>query len=90
MQDNSANKRKLFQEAMGRVIQKLRKEANLSSRAVAYSIELSKTTILLAQKGELDPQMTTFCKIAEAFNLKPSEFLSLIEKELPPNWVLSE
>lgn len=90
MQDNSADKRKLFQEAMGRVIQKLRKEANLSSRAVAYSIELSKTTILLAQKGELDPQMTTFCKIAEAFNLKPSEFLNLIEKELPPNWVLSE
>lgn len=90
MQANNQNKRKLFQKALGTVIQKLRNESKLSVRAVAYSIDLSKTTLLLAEKGDLDPQMTTFCKIAEAFNLKPTELLALIEKELPQNWVLSE
>ncbi len=28
----------------------------------------------------------TFCKLAEAFNIKPSELLNMIEKELPENW----
>ncbi len=55
--------------ALGKTISKLKAKSNLSSRAVAYSIDLSKTTILLAEKGILDPQITTFCKIAEAFNI---------------------
>ncbi len=90
MQGNYAEKRKIFTEALGRVILNLRHNAKLSAREAAYSIELSKTTLLLAEQGKLDPQITTFCRIAEAFNLKSSELLILIEKELPDNWSFND
>lgn len=72
------------------MIKKLRTDNNLSVRATAYSIDLSKTTILLAENGSLDPQITTFCKLAEAFNIKPSELLNMIENELPDDWSFSD
>lgn len=90
MQENYSEKRKIFNEAFGKVIFKLRNVSNLSVRTVACSIELSKTTLLLAEKGKLDPQITTFCRIAEAYNIKPSELMSMIEKELPVGWTFSE
>jgi len=86
MQVSYKEKKKIFNNVMGHVIRKLRQDSNLSARTTAYSIEMSKTTILLAENGALDPQITTFCKIAEAFNIKPSELLIMIEKELPDNW----
>ena len=61
-----------------------------SDRYVAYEINMSKTTLLLAEKGKLDPQITTFFKIAEAFYLKPENLLQMIYKELPPNWSIIE
>ena len=90
MQESYTEKRKSLSEALGRVILNLRQNSNLSVRAVAYSIEISKSTLLLAESGKLDPQLSTFCRIAEAFNIKPSNFLKLVEKELPKNWTFSE
>lgn len=86
MQVPNNEKKKIFYKTLGQTLKKLRKDSNLSARAVAYSIEISKTTILQAENGTLDPQLTTFCKLAEAFNIKPSELLNMIEKELPENW----
>lgn len=86
MQVSDREKKQIFYNTLGRIIKKLRQNSNLSARAVAYSIDISKTTVLLAENGSLDPQITTFCKLAEAFNIKPSELLIMIEKELPENW----
>jgi DNA-binding XRE family transcriptional regulator len=86
MQARNNDKRKEFNTALGRVVAKLRTELNLSARNVSYSVDISKTTLLLLEKGQLDPQLTTFCKIAEAYNLKPSQLLDMVEKELPKNW----
>lgn len=90
MQENYADKRKIFNAALGEVISKLRQDSKLSARTVACSIELSKTTLLLAEKGLLDPQLTTFCRIAEAYNLSPSKLLKMVENKLPENWSISE
>lgn len=90
MQVSYTEKKKIFNKTLGQVIKKLRTDNNLSVRATAYSIDLSKTTILLAENGSLDPQITTFCRLAEAFNLKPSELLNMIENELPANWSFSD
>ena len=49
-------------------------------------IEISKTTILKIEKGQLDPQLSTFCRIASALDISPSKLLSLVEKKLPKNW----
>ena len=86
MQGVCKDKQENFNKALGAALSKLRKNSKLSSRAVAYSVDLSKTTILLAEKGKLDPQLSTFCKIAEAFYITPVELMKMVFEELPNNW----
>ena len=86
MQVSDTEKREMFKQALGKVLLKLRKKNKLSARSVAYSVDISKTTVLLAEKGELDPQISTFCKIAEAFYIKPEKLMQMIFQELPNGW----
>ena len=81
MQVSDKEKRKIFKQALGKVFIKLREKNKLSARSVAYSVDISKTTVLLAEKGELDPQISTFCKIAEAFFIKPEKLLRLLQEK---------
>ena len=90
MQASEQKKKKEFAIALGKVISRLKKDSGRSSRAIAYEINLSKTTLLLAQNGELDPQLTTFCRIAEAFYIKPEKLLEMVFEELPENWSFIE
>ncbi len=69
---------------------KLRADSKRSARSVAYDINMSKTTLLLSETGKLDPQITTFCRIAEAYYLKPEKLLQMIYEELPENWTMTE
>ncbi len=86
MQAFENNKKKEFTEALGKVLSQLQKQSNRSVRSIAYEMDMSKTTLLLSEKGLLDPQMTTFCKIAEAFYIKPDKLLQMVYNELPKDW----
>ncbi len=86
----SQTKKKEFSQAFGRVIAKLRAQTKRSARSVAYDINISKTTLLIAESGELDPQISTFIKIAEAYYLKPETVMQMIYEELPENWSILE
>ena len=88
MQDST--RKQELSAAFGRVVSKLKKEANISARTLAYGVNISKTTILLAEQGKLDPQISTFFKISEAFYLQPDEMMKLVIKELPPKWFQNE
>ena len=88
MQDPT--RKKELSLALGRVVHKLREDANLSARAVAYGMNMSKTTLLLTEQGKLDPQLSTFCKLAEAFYKKPDELLRLVINDLPEKWFQNE
>jgi len=88
MQDKQ--KKKELSEALGRVIKTLRKETNISARALSYGINMSKTTLLLAEHGKLDPQLSTFCNLAEAFYKTPNELMTLVINELPEKWFQNE
>ncbi len=90
MQASQKTKNREFLQALAKVLNKLRSESKRSARSIAYEINMSKTTLLLAETGKLDPQITTFCKIAEAFYLKPENLLQMVYKELPPNWSIIE
>lgn len=90
MQVSKQNKKKEFLQALGKVISELRAKSKRSARAVAYDINMSKTTLLLSETGNLDLQITTFCKIAEAFYIKPDTLLQMVYKELPENWTIIE
>lgn len=90
MQVSQQDKKKEFMQALGRVISKLREKSNRSARSIAYEINMSKTTLLLSESGKLDPQITTFCRIAEAFYIKPEKLLQMVYEELPENWTIIE
>ncbi len=88
MQTLQKDKNKKFIQAFGRVLARLHTESKRSARSIAYEINMSKTTLLLAEAGKLDPQITTFCKIAEAFYIKPEQLLKMVYEELPENWTI--
>lgn len=88
MQAFQPDKKKEFMQALGRVITKLHAKSKRSARSIAYEINMSKTTLLLSEVGKLDPQLTTFCKIAEAFYIKPETLLQMVYEELPDNWTI--
>lgn len=90
MQVSQQDKKKEFIQALGSVIKRLRTQSKRSARSIAYEINLSKTTLLLTEAGKLDPQITTLCKLAEAFYIKPEELLKMVYEELPPNWSIIE
>lgn len=73
-------------KALGVVIKRLKQDSNLSARTLAYSVNISKTTLLLAEQGRLDPQISTFCKLATLFYKTPEELMKLVMSELPENW----
>lgn len=66
-----------LQKVLAMVIKKYRH--NLSISQLANEIDLSKSIWAGIEKGERDVQLSTFWRIAEALNMKPSELLQAIE-----------
>lgn len=48
--------------------------------------DISVSIISTIERAMKDPQLTTIFKLAEALNIKPSEFIKLIEKDLPKDF----
>lgn len=48
--------------------------------------DISVSIISTIERAMKDPQLTTVFKLAEALNIKPSEFIKLIENDLPKNF----
>lgn len=81
-------KLKIFKQALSRVLKKIAK--GKSATTIAASYDISPSIISDIFKGEKDPQMSTFYRLAEAFNIDPSEFTGMVFKELPENFMFAE
>lgn len=86
MQEQYKKKRQELALALSKAVSKLRAKTKKSANLFSNEMEGSKTTILKLEKAELDPQLSTFCRIASALEIKPTDLLLLVEKELPENW----
>ncbi len=86
MQENNKQKKKELANALAIAVKELRLSTKKSVYAFTNEVDITKATILRAEKAVLDPQLSTFCRIANAFNLKPSELMSMVESELPEGW----
>lgn len=53
---------------------------------LASENDISVSIISTIERAMKDPQLTTVFKLAEALNIKPSEFIKLIENDLPKNF----
>ena len=79
-------KKKLIMKILGESIVRLR--GDKSQFILASENDISSSIISTIERGLKDPQLTTFFKIAEALNLKPSELLQEIENQLPKDFSL--
>lgn len=77
-------KKKLIMKILGETLVRLRGEK--SQFMLASENDISCSIVSTIERGIKDPQLTTFFKIAEALNMKPSELLMEIEKSLPKDF----
>lgn len=80
------DKEKIFLEAIGRVVKKVRKEKEIKFTIFCYENDISKTTLHMIENGKNKPVVTSLSKIIEALGLTYSEFGVLLDKELPKEY----
>lgn len=84
MQDDKKeleHKKKLFKETAGKVARRLRADIGLTK--FGRNADIPERSLGKFEKGNSDLQITTVCRLANAHNMKCSEFIKLIEDELP-------
>ena len=81
-------KKKKILKILAKRTKKLRGEK--SQFMLCSENDISCSIISTIERAMKDPQLTTVFKLAEAFDMKASEFIKLIEDDLPKNFSLIE
>ena len=81
-------KTKLICKVAGQALKMLRGEKSLYMLSAEYEISTSLLSSL--ERGLKDPQLTTVFKLSEALGIKASDFVKIIEQELPNGFSLIE
>ena len=69
-------------KAVGNAIRALRKERGLSQEVLSGLAGIGRTHLTMIENGNKQANFETLCKIALAFDLRPSELVGRIEREL--------
>jgi transcriptional regulator with XRE-family HTH domain len=69
-------------KAVSLTIIELRKKAQLSQEELAHQAEIHRTYVSQIERGLKSPTLQVLIKIASALDVKPSEIMRHIEKEL--------
>lgn len=75
------DKKKFLLKILAKHIKTLR--GKQSQFLLASENDISTSIISTLERGLKDPQITTLFKLSEALNIKTSELIKLIEKDLP-------
>ena len=67
---------------VGRVIQEYREKKGLSQEVVSGLAAIGRTHLSAIERGERKPTMETFFRICDALQVRPSELMAMIEREL--------
>lgn len=81
-------KKEIILNALAEVVKDLR--GKRSQFIFASENDISTSIVSMVERGLKDPQLTTLIKLAEAFDMKLSDFSKLIEEKLPKNFSLIE
>ncbi|MDO5437046.1 MAG: helix-turn-helix transcriptional regulator, partial [bacterium] len=66
----------------GEVIKKRRIELKKSQTTLAYEFDLDSGNLSRIETGQITPKLTMLWRIAEALEIKLSDLIKLLEKEL--------
>ena len=67
---------------VGQVIQRFREKKRFSQELLSGLAGIGRTHLSAIERGERKPTLETFFKIAYALDVKPSEIMAAIEKEI--------
>lgn len=67
---------------VGMVIQRIREEKGMSQELTSGLAGIGRTHLSAIERGVRKPTLETFYRIAEAMNMRPSELLRAIEREV--------
>ena len=70
---------------VGKVIPQFREKRGMTQDVLSGLADIGRTHLSAIERGVRRPTMETFCKIAEAMRLRPSELLYAIENEIIKN-----
>lgn len=88
MQQQEKEKIEVLLKAISIAIKKLRQERDLSLNIFALENGIQKSLISRLENAKNEPAFLSIWKVAEAFEIKPSELVSKIEKELPKEFLI--
>ena len=89
MQDNlkkSNQNKTILLSCVGKIVQKERYKKGKGINIFSFEYDIGNGLLSKLEKGVLDTKITTFWKLANAFGYKCSDFVKLIEQELPENF----
>lgn len=81
-------KKKVIRNALAATVKRLR--GNKSQFILGAEYDIPSSVISDIERAVKDPQLTTLFKLATAFNMTVSEFISEIEKELPKDFSVND
>lgn len=70
------------QNAFGRVIRRLRKQKKQSQEVLSGFAVIPRPYLSELEHGKRNCYLDTFCKLAEALEMRPSELMRLVEEEI--------
>ncbi len=82
------DRKKELQQAIADIVKASRRGKSITKSA--EEIGMGKSIWAYLENGNKDPQISTFWRIAEAFEMKPSELLKKIEVHLGENFSFLE
>ena len=74
----------------GEVVKKRRVELNKSQTTLAYEYDLDSGNLSRIETGQITPKLTMLWRIAEALEIKLSDLIKILEKELGPDFYTGE
>lgn len=80
--------KKIIKSALSKVVSNLRGQK--SKFMFGAENDISTSILSTIENEKKDPQLTTIFRLAEAFGVEASEFVRLIEKELPKDFSFTD
>lgn len=69
-------------KAVAAVVQRLRKERKLSQEVLSGLAVMARSHLSMVETGDMLPTLPTLWRLAEAFEIRPSELVTMIENEM--------
>ena len=69
-------------KAVAAVISRLRRERRQSQELLSGLAAMARSHLSMVETGEMLPTLPTLWRLAEAFGLRPSELVAMIEDEM--------